>query len=65
MLARLAGTDLRERPPDGAIRTVVRRVLGDGEQKIKVKGVDDVMWCFARSAAIQSAGEKIVGATSR
>jgi GTP pyrophosphokinase len=64
VLARLAGTDLRERPPDGAIRTVVKRVLGGGEQKIKVKGVDDVM-VFRARCCNPIRGEKIVGYITR
>jgi GTP pyrophosphokinase len=64
VLARLAGTDLRERPPDGALRSVVKRVLGGGEQKIKVKGVDDVMVYRARCCN-PIRGEKIVGYITR
>ena len=33
---------LREKPPEGAVASVVRRVLGTGEEKIKVRGFDDL-----------------------
>ena len=45
VLARLSGQEaLREKAPDGAIASVFKRVLGTGgDQKIKVRGVDDLM----------------------
>jgi len=49
LLARLVGQDvLKEPAKDGAIATVVKRVLGTGEKTIKVSGVDDVMVFLAR-----------------
>src|SRR5437762_6215398 len=34
---------LREKPPEGAVVSVVKRVLGGGGEKIKVRGVGDVL----------------------
>ena len=65
VLARLAGQDaLRERAPDGAITSVVKRVLGSGEAKIKVRGVDDLM-VFRARCCNPIRGEKIVGYITR
>ncbi len=65
VLARLAGQDaLRERAPDGAIASVVKRVLGSGEAKIKVRGVDDLM-VFRARCCNPIRGEKIVGYITR
>src|SRR5262249_61926866 len=55
---------LREKGPEGPVASVVRRVLGTGEEKIKVRGFDDLMvfrarWCHAIR------GEKIVGYITR
>ena len=65
ILAKLVGQDvLREPAKDGAIATVVKRVLGTGEQKIKVRGLDDVMVFLARCCN-PIRGEKIVGYITR
>jgi GTP pyrophosphokinase len=65
VLTRLVGQDtLRERAPDGAFTTVVKRVLGGGNQKIKVRGVDDVM-VFRARCCNPIRGEKIVGYITR
>ncbi|MSO48738.1 MAG: bifunctional (p)ppGpp synthetase/guanosine-3',5'-bis(diphosphate) 3'-pyrophosphohydrolase [Acidobacteria bacterium] len=65
VLARLVGQDaLRERAPDGAIASVVKRVLGSGEAKIKVRGVDDLM-VFRARCCNPIRGEKIVGYITR
>jgi GTP pyrophosphokinase len=65
VLARLVGQDtLREKAPDGALTTVVKRVLGGGEQKIKVRGVDDLM-VFRARCCNPIRGEKIVGYITR
>jgi GTP pyrophosphokinase len=66
VLARLIGADtLTERPPDGAIASVVKRVLGSGaDQKIKVRGADDLMVYRARCCN-PIRGEKIVGYITR
>jgi guanosine-3',5'-bis(diphosphate) 3'-pyrophosphohydrolase len=66
VLARLVGQDvLREKPPEGAIASVMRRVLGTGgEQRIKVRGVDDLM-VFRARCCNPIRGEKIVGYITR
>ncbi|HEY6358530.1 MAG TPA: TGS domain-containing protein, partial [Vicinamibacterales bacterium] len=65
VLTRLVGQDtLRERAPDGAFTTVVKRVLGGGNQKIKVRGVDDVM-VFRARCCNPIRGETIVGYITR
>jgi GTP diphosphokinase / guanosine-3',5'-bis(diphosphate) 3'-diphosphatase len=65
-LARLVGQDvLHEKAPDGALASVVKKVLGTGgEQKIKVRGVDDLM-VFRARCCNPIRGEKIVGYVTR
>ena len=55
---------LHERAPDGAVASVVRRVFGAGEEKIKVKGFDDLM-VFRARCCNPIRGEKIVGYITR
>jgi GTP pyrophosphokinase len=55
---------LREKPPEGAVASVVRRVLGSGEEKIKVRGFDDIM-VFRARCCNPIRGEKIVGYITR
>jgi len=55
---------LREKPPEGAVASVVRRVLGTGDEKIKVRGFDDLMVFRARCCS-PIRGEKIVGYITR
>ena len=65
VLVKLVPADtLREKPPEGAVASVVRRVLGSGEEKIKVKGFDDLMVFRARCCS-PIRGEKIVGYVTR
>jgi len=66
VLGRLVGPEaLRERPPDGALASVVKRVLGTGaDEKIKVRGVDDLM-VFRARCCNPIRGEKIVGYITR
>src|SRR5205085_9857407 len=65
VLVRLVPADsLREKPPEGAVASVVRRVLGTGEEKITVKGFDDLMVFRARCCS-PIRGEKIVGYVTR
>jgi GTP pyrophosphokinase len=65
VLVKLVPADtLREKPPAGAVASVVRRVLGSGEEKIKVKGFDDLMVFRARCCS-PIRGEKIVGYVTR
>jgi len=55
---------LHERPPEGAITSVVRRVLGTTEEKIKVRGADDLL-VFRARCCNPIRGEKIVGYITR
>jgi GTP diphosphokinase / guanosine-3',5'-bis(diphosphate) 3'-diphosphatase len=55
---------LREKPPDGPVASVVRRVLGAGEEKITVRGFDDLM-VFRARCCNPIRGEKIVGYITR
>jgi GTP diphosphokinase / guanosine-3',5'-bis(diphosphate) 3'-diphosphatase len=66
LLGRLVGPDaLQEKAPDGALTSVVKRVLGGGgDPKIKVRGIDDVMVVRARCCN-PIRGEKIVGYITR
>ena len=66
VLSRLVGNDtLREKAPDGALTSVVKRMLGTGgESKIKVRGVDDLM-VFRARCCNPIRGEKIVGYITR
>jgi GTP pyrophosphokinase len=66
VLARLVGQDtLHEKAPDGALTSVVKRVLGTGgDQKIKVRGIDDLM-VFRARCCNPIRGEKIVGYITR
>ncbi len=65
VIARLVPQDqLKERPPDGAISSVVRRVLRTGDDKIKVRGFDDVM-VFRARCCNPIRGEAIVGYITR
>jgi len=56
--------ELRERKPDTPIAAAVKRVLGAGEQKIRVRGFDDLMVSRARCCN-PIRGEKIVGYITR
>jgi GTP pyrophosphokinase len=66
VLARLLGpATLKEKAPDGALTSVVKRVLGaGGEQKIKVRGADDLM-VFRARCCNPIRGERIVGYITR
>ena len=66
VLGRLVGQDaLKERAPDGALASVVKRVLGTGgDEKIKVRGLDDLM-VFRARCCNPIRGEKIVGYITR
>ena len=55
--------ELKEAPESG-IASVVRRVLGTGEDKIKVRGIDDLM-VFRARCCNPIRGEKIVGYITR
>src|SRR5262245_16850662 len=55
---------LREKAPESTVAAVVRRVLGTGEEKIKVRGFDDLM-VFRARCCNPIRGEKIVGYITR
>jgi GTP pyrophosphokinase len=55
---------LKEAPPETGIASVVRRVLGTGEEKIKVRGIDDLM-VFRARCCNPIRGEQIVGYITR
>jgi GTP diphosphokinase / guanosine-3',5'-bis(diphosphate) 3'-diphosphatase len=55
---------LKEAPEAGPITSVVRRVLGTGEDKIKVRGIDDLM-VFRARCCNPIRGEKIIGYITR
>ena len=55
---------LQERPPEGKVASAVRRVLGSGEDRIKVSGIDGLM-VFRARCCNPIRGEKIVGYISR
>ena len=68
ILTRLVGQDgLKEKPADSALTSAVKKVLrtGDGDdQKIKVRGIDDIM-VFRAKCCNPIRGEKIVGYITR
>jgi GTP pyrophosphokinase len=65
VLAKLVPADqLQEKAPDNRVISVVKRVLGPGEDRIKVNGVDDLLVYRARCCN-PIRGEKIVGYISR
>src|SRR4051794_9973503 len=65
VLLKLVPADsLQEKPPVGMVTAVVRRVLGTGEEKIKVRGFDDLM-VFRARCCNPIRGEKIVGYITR
>jgi GTP pyrophosphokinase len=57
---------LREKPApaEGTVASVVRRVFGPGEEKIKVRGIDDLM-VFRAGCCNPIMGEPIVGYVTR
>ncbi len=65
ILLKLVPADrLREKPPEGPVTAAVKRVLGTGEEKIKVRGFDDLM-VFRARCCNPIRGEKIVGYITR
>jgi guanosine-3',5'-bis(diphosphate) 3'-pyrophosphohydrolase len=64
VLARLTPGDLREKAAQGLVAAAVKRVLGTGEEKIKVRGFDDLLVIRARCCN-PIRGEKIVGYITR
>jgi GTP pyrophosphokinase len=59
-------SELKEKPPDSAVVSVVKRVLRPGSEpdKIKVRGTDDVM-VFRAKCCNPIRGERIVGYITR
>jgi guanosine-3',5'-bis(diphosphate) 3'-pyrophosphohydrolase len=55
---------LREKAPEGPVTAAVKRVFGGGQEKIKVRGSDDVM-VFRARCCNPIRGEKIVGYITR
>src|SRR4029077_7894211 len=64
LLKTIPADKLREKPPEGPVTAAVKRVLGTGEEKIKVKGFDDLM-VFRARCCNPIRGEKIVGYITR
>src|ERR1700730_11550989 len=65
VLAKLVPADtLREKAPEGVVKAAVKRVLGTGEEKVKVRGFDDLM-VFRARCCNPIWGEKIVGYITR
>ena len=64
VLARLAPQQELKEAPESGIASVVRRVLGTGDEKIKVKGIDDLM-VFRARCCNPIRGEKIIGYITR
>jgi GTP pyrophosphokinase len=55
---------MREKTPDGVVASAVKRAFGGGEEKIKVKGSDDIL-VFRARCCNPIRGEKIVGYITR
>jgi len=65
LLGKLVPADrLREKPPDSFVTAAVKRAFGPAEEKIKVRGSDDVM-VFRARCCNPIRGEKIVGYITR
>jgi len=65
VIAKLVPEDeLKEKKPDRPITAAVKKVLGAGEQKIRVRGFDDLM-VFRARCCNPIRGEKIVGYITR
>jgi GTP pyrophosphokinase len=64
LLTRLVPQEQLKEAPETGIASVVRRVLGAGEDKIKVRGFDDLM-VFRARCCNPIRGEKIVGYITR
>jgi GTP pyrophosphokinase len=64
VLAKFVPNEQLKETPETGIASVVRRVLGTGEDKIKVRGVDDLL-VFRARCCNPIRGEKIVGYITR
>ena len=56
--------ELKEKPPDSTLTSVVKRVLRSGDDRIKVRGFDDLL-VFRARCCNPIRGEKIVGYITR
>jgi GTP pyrophosphokinase len=64
VIAKFVPDEQLKETPDTGIASVVRRVLGTGEDKIKVRGIDDLL-VFRARCCNPIRGEKIVGYITR
>jgi guanosine-3',5'-bis(diphosphate) 3'-pyrophosphohydrolase len=64
VIGKLVPQEQLKEAPETGIASVVRRVLGAGEEKIKVRGIDDLM-VFRARCCNPIRGEKIVGYITR
>jgi GTP diphosphokinase / guanosine-3',5'-bis(diphosphate) 3'-diphosphatase len=64
LLSKLVPEELKEKPPETGLASMVRRVLRPGEDRIKVRGFDDLLVVRARCCN-PIRGEKIVGYITR
>jgi guanosine-3',5'-bis(diphosphate) 3'-pyrophosphohydrolase len=64
VLAKLVPTEELKEAPESGLASVVRRVLGPAEEKIKVRGFDDLM-VFRARCCNPIRGEKIIGYITR
>jgi guanosine-3',5'-bis(diphosphate) 3'-pyrophosphohydrolase len=64
LLAKLVPQEQLKEAPETGLASVVRRVLGTGDEKIKVRGFDDLM-VFRARCCNPIRGEKIVGYITR
>ena len=64
VLGKLVPQDQLKEAPESALTSVVRRVLGTGDEKIKVRGIDDLM-VFRARCCNPIRGEKIIGYITR
>ena len=64
VLGKLVPQEQLKEPQESAITSVVRRVLGGGDEKIKVRGIDDLM-VFRARCCNPIRGERIVGYITR
>ena len=64
VLAKLVPQEQLKEPQESALSSVVRRVLGTGDEKIKVRGIDDLM-VFRARCCNPIRGEKIIGYITR
>ena len=64
VLAKLVPQEQLKESQESALTSVVRRVLGTGEEKIKVRGIDDLM-VFRARCCNPIRGEQIIGYITR